>query len=249
MGCLLSCDKLHRRRMWIIWPKNYKILNQSLNLHHHSTKNIKIMCSTDLKKPKQQPEISFIFNKNIHTDVLYIVLLRLWQWAFCLKKISFQREQEISKDPSFQISPRRMQHYFEWSLIKSALNSLVPTIFEKSSIVCSCLHHPTFDQQKWLYCWCRFLSYCLIVFNKESIGTNYMVLRLVIDKALRLMMWEKLGLCLCVWKVSDGVFGTWSVYKNACGCVRFPPCSLNGSDFLNPSTMMDSWKWKRAVLI
>lgn len=100
-----------------------------------------------------------------------------------------------------------MERYFEWLLRKSASNSLAPAVFEKSSIVCSCLHHPTFDQQKWLYCWCRFLSYRLIVFNKESIGTNYMVLRLVIDKALRLMMWEKLGLCLCAWKVSDG--GLW----------------------------------------
>lgn len=176
--------------------------------------------------------------------MLYIVLLRLWQWAFCLDKSVSRESKRIPKTPPSRFPPG------EWNAtLNDCFANLLQTLWRLPFLRKALLSVAVYIilrliSKKWLYCWCRFLSYRLIVFNKESIGTNYMVLRLVIDKALRLMMWEKLGLCLCAWKVSDG--GLWYL---KCGCVRFPPCSLNGSDFLNPSTMMDSWKWKRAVLI
>lgn len=57
------------------------------------------------------------------------------------------------------------------------------------------LHQKAAAQQKKLCCPRQVLSYChLVVFNKESMGTNYTKPGLVIDNALHLMMCEILGL-------------------------------------------------------
>ncbi len=98
------------------------------------------------------------------------------------------------------------------------------------------------------------MSYCcLIVFNKGSIGTNYMGLRLGIDNALHLMMCEKLWLHVCVHfcvsEVGDWVFWFLKGVTSRMWVCLFPSCSLNGWSSLNPSFMIDSWKWKRPVLI
>lgn len=117
-----------------------------------------------------------------------------WQTCTDEKTVSKDSNRSISRNLPLQISPYHCNVTLDL-FRRSARKCIVLTHYT----VYSGSHQQTFDQQKWLYCWCQFLSYCrLIVFNKGSIGTNYMGLRLGIDNALCLMMCEKLWLCLCV---------------------------------------------------
>lgn len=131
-----------------------------------------------------QKSKSFVLLRHILADILH-------RW----RKQSLKTATEVPPETC----SCRFQPYITLKLFRKSARSCIVLTLYKTATVWSGLHQQTFDQQKWLYCWCQFLSYCLlIVFNKGSIGTNYMGLRLGIDNVLCLMMCKKLWLCVCM---------------------------------------------------
>lgn len=165
--------------------------------------------------------LRFTLNEPVHKSLnLLFCWGTFWQTSCTDEKQSLKTATEVPPETC----SCRFRPYITLKLFrKSARICIVLTLY-KTATVWSGLHQQTFDQQKWLYCWCQFLSYCLlIVFNKGSIGTNYMVLRLGIDNALCLMMCEKLWLCVCLRGGGSRFSSFLSVWRHSCGCICFPP--------------------------